>query len=198
MNAFGKLRQVRGDEWIEVGAITVMDADGSNVRQLTQLRRPTTAEDIEPLWSPDGKRIAFVRVNSSVRPYDLMAIFVMNANGSGVRRLTPWRLDAGDHPDWSPDGKWIVFRSPTQGGFAGTDLYVVRPNGTGLRQLTDYGPKVEVLSASFSPDSKWIAFAKTGRGGLPDLFLIRPDGSGLRQVTRTSAWDSSPDWGTGG
>jgi len=194
-NAYGKEKTINGEHWIDVGAIAVMNADGSGVRQLTQLRRPTSSEDIDPFWSPDGKRIGFVRLNSTAKPRNRQAIFVMNTDGTGVRRVTPWRLDAGDHPDWSPDGKWIIFRSPTPGGFAGTDLYRVHPDGTGLRQLTNYEPKVEVLSASFSPDGKWIVLSRTGRAGLPDLFAMRPDGTGLRQITRTSAWDSAPDWG---
>jgi TolB protein len=191
---YGRLKMIRGEEWIEVGAIAVMDADGGNVRQLTQLRRPTSSEDIEPVWSPDGKRIAFVRLNSTAQPHDGRAIFVMNADGSGQRRLTPWRLNAGDHPDWSPDGKQILFRSPTE-ELVGTNLYTVRPDGGELRRLTRFGKTVEVLSASFSPDGKWIVFAKTGAKGQPDLFVMRSDGNGMRQVTRTGDWESAPDWG---
>jgi Tol biopolymer transport system component len=194
VNAYGKIRRIRGIQWIDVGAVAVMNADGSDRRQLTQLARPTSAEDTEPVWPPDGKRIAFVRHNSTARPRNKRAIFVINADGSGQRRLTPWRLDAGDHPDWSPDGKRILFRSPSE-NFAGSNLYTVRPNATGLRQLTRFGRPVQMFSASYSPDGKSIVFAKTGRGRLPDLFAIRPDGTGLRQITRTSAWDSAPDWG---
>jgi Tol biopolymer transport system component len=193
--AFGKLKQIRGEEWIEVGAIGVMDADGGNVRQLTQLKRPTTSEDSEPVWSPDGRRIAFVRLNSTAQPQDRQAVFVMNADGSGIRRVTPWSLDAGDHPDWSPDGTRILFRAP-EGG-AVTSLYTIRPDGTGLRRVTRFAPSVEVLSASYSPDGRWIVLSRTGRAHQPDLFVIRPDGSGLRRVTNTTAWDSAPDWGPG-
>ena len=192
--AYGKLRQLRGEEWIEVAGIAVMDADGSNVRQITQLKRPTSSEDQQPVWSPDGKRIAFERGNSSARPIDGRAVFVVNVDGSGLRRLTPWSLHAGDHPDWSPDGRRILFRSPTF-DFAGSNLYTVKADGTGLKQVTRFPAGVEVLSASYSPDGRWIGFSRTGRGGQPDIFAIRPDGSGLRQITRNAAWDSAPDWG---
>ena len=192
--AYGKLTQIRGEEWIEVGAIAVMDADGGDVQQLTQLKQPTSSEDSQPVWSPNGRQIAFQRENSTAAPQGRRALFVVDVAGGTPRRLTPWSLDAGDHPDWAPNGRRILFRSGTF-AFAGTNLYTVRPNGTGLEQVTRFGPGTDVLSASYSPDGKCIVFAKTGRAGRPDLFAIRPDGSGLRQITRTAAWDSAPDWG---
>jgi len=197
-DAHGGLKYIGGVEWIEVGAVSVMDADGSNRRQLTQLKRPTSSEDGQPVWSPNGKQIAFVRLNSTAKPRNRQAIFVINADGSGVRRVTPWQMQAGDHPDWSPDGKWILFRSPEPGGFAGTDLYRVRSDGTGLRQLTNYAQDVAVLSASYSPDGKSIVFGRTGKGGLPDVWVMRADGKNARPITRTAKWDSGPDWGPAG
>ena len=71
----------------------------------------------------------------------------------------------------------------------------MRPDGTGLKQVTRFPRRIEVLSASYSPDGRWIVFSRTGRARLPDLFVIHPDGTDMRQVTRTSAWESSPDWG---
>jgi Tol biopolymer transport system component len=197
-NPHGDLKQIGGEEWIEVGAIAVMNADGSGMRQLTQLSTPTSSEDLHPFWSPNGKRIGFVRLNSTARPQGKQAIFVMNADGTGVRRVTPWSLGAGDHPDWSPDGRWILFRAHEQDGFAGADLYRVHPDGTGLRQLTSFAPEVEVLSASFAPDGSSIVFSRTGKGGLPDLFVMRSDGKEIRQLTKTARWDSAPDWGPAG
>ena len=96
--------------------------------------------------------------------------------------------------DWSPDGRRILFRSPSSDIF-GSDIYIVRPDGTGIRQLTRFAGNLEILSSSYSPDGRWIVFSRTGTGRLPDLFVMRSDGSGVRQLTRTARWDSAPDWG---
>ena len=77
-------------------------------------------------------------------------------------------------------------------------LYVIRPDGKGMRQLTHFAVGTWIGSASFSPDGKWITFAKAGRGGAADVFVMRTDGSGVRPVTRTTLWDSAPDWGAAG
>ena len=75
-----------------------------------------------------------------------------------------------------------------------SQIYVVRPDGTGLRQLTRFKAGTAVLSYSFSPDGKWIMFAKSGKGGEPDIFVMRANGTDIRPVTRTNTWDSAPDW----
>jgi TolB protein len=193
-DAHGKLKYVSGVEWIEVGAVSVVNADGSHRRQLTQLKRPTSSEDFEPVWSPDGRRIAFQRENSTAPPRNGRAIFVVNASGGGVKQVTPWRLDAGDHPDWSPDGRTILFHSPSHES-RGSSLFTVRPDGRGLKQLTRFASNVDVHSASYSPDGKWIVFSRTGKAGQPDLFVMRSNGTQIRQLTRTAKWDSAPDWG---
>ena len=99
---------------IDVVAISVMDPDGGNLEQLTQHDQPTSAEDLTPVWSPDGHQIAFMRENTWADPLGQTAIFVMQADGTGAQRVTPWDLRAAD-PDWSPDGQSISFRSePTR------------------------------------------------------------------------------------
>lgn len=158
--------------------------------------RPFSGENTHAVVSPDGSRLAFERHNSSTgRPAGGTAVFVVDLDGGHLHRITPWALDAGDHPDWSPDGRWILFRSNEGGGFLNSQFFLIHPDGAGLRQVTHASADTLLLSASFSPDGRRIDLAQSGLGGLPDIFTINTHGGGVRQVTRNVLWDSAPDWG---
>ena len=121
---------------------------------------------------------------------------MVRADGSHQRRVTPWALDGGDDPDWSPDGKLHPLPDARGRRSDSPRSPPSAPDGSRLRTLTHFKPGTTVLSHSFSPDGKWIVFAKSGLGGEPDLFVMRADGSGIRPITRTAIWDSAPDWGS--
>jgi Tol biopolymer transport system component len=97
-----------------------------------------------PAWSPRGDQIAFTAKRDGDADYD---IFTIRPDGSDMRRLT--NAPGNDsHPSWSPDGEWIAFTS-ARGGFKDEaplhpfnpqpygDIYVIRPDGSDLRMLTD-------------------------------------------------------------
>lgn len=190
VRAFGRIRH---DQIAHVG-IYRMRIDGSHLRKVS-LPATRTAEDGDPQWSPDGKQIVFVRHNFSVRPRGGQAVFVINADGTGLRRVTAYKLRAGDGPDWSPDGSQILFRSPENEDFLDCDIWTIHPDGTGLRRVTHAGPTTKIYSASFSPDGTAITLGMSGVDGQADVWTIGIDGTGLPPVTRTKLWDSAPDWG---
>ena len=188
--AFGRVRK----DQIDHSGIYTMRLDGAHLRRAS-LPAKRTAEDVEPQWSPDGKQIVFVRHNITAKPAGAQAVYVVNADGSGRRRVTPYKLKAGDGPDWSPNGSQILFRSPENENFLNDDIWTIHPDGTGLRQVTHVGPTTKVYSASFSPDGTSITVGLTGINGQADVYRIGIDGTGLTPVTRTPSWDSAPDWG---
>lgn len=184
-----------GADQIETFTLVVSNADGSGRKNVISLGR--FKGDLNyPQFSPDGKRLVFEQNNSQIgTPSRGRAVFVVNVDGTGLHRITPWKLAAGDGPDWSPDGKLLLFRSHGESATEQSQLYVARPDGTGLKQITHFKPGTTVTSASFSPDGKWITLGRSGVAGQADVFVMRVDGTGIRPLTRTRLWDSAPDWG---
>ncbi len=119
----------RAIAWACDDAICTMDADGSHSRRVFE---PSTGGEFEdPAWSPDGRSIAF----DGAAAYEPPTLMIGSAQGGRVRTfplLSPQRADTA--PTWSPDGDQIAF--------VGDDgiwenLYVVRPDESGLRALTE-------------------------------------------------------------
>jgi Tol biopolymer transport system component len=184
-----------GSNFIEHSDLVIRDLSGDHSTVVLR-SLPFSGDNSQAVASPDGRRLAFQRQNSPlVKPAGATAVFVVDVDGRNLRRITPYTLDAGDHPDWSPDGRWILFRSNESGDFLKSQLYLVHPDGTGLHPITHLSADTLLLSASFSPDGRQIVYAQTGTGGVPDIFTLDVDGTHRHQVTRTTQWDSAPDWG---
>lgn len=119
-----------------------MDLATGSVVELESTRTTDEPSNGAPRWSPDGGRLVFERQAIFLFGGRETNLFVVNADGSELRRVTPNELFAID-PDWSPDGSSIAFLSsaPVNGEqlpFA-NDIYTVGPDGTGVRRLTTDG-----------------------------------------------------------
>lgn len=163
------------------GAIFVMAWPGAPARRITDRQ----ADDSRPTWSPDRRRIAFVRHEGAT-----YRIWVMNADGSGARQITRGTIDT--EPAWSPDGRWIAFRSGTRT----FDVFVVHPDGTGLRNVTRNPAGIGATTPTWSPDGGRLAFRRSapqvhGTG----VYSIGLDGRGLRRLARAAR---DPDWSPNG
>src|SRR5204862_8377 len=86
-------------------ALFTVNADGTGLHQVTQ-RVPGTSWDFGPQWSPDRSKLVFYRADFNAKGD---AVFTADADGSGEFQVTPWDLGAGNGPDWSPDGQWLLF-----------------------------------------------------------------------------------------
>ena len=166
---------------------------GETATNLTRSSRP----DLDPAWSPDGGRVAFARVPPGARR---PSIYVMNADGSGQRRVTGGAA-ADRHPTWSPDGEWLAFvRSyPPQGK---SQIWKIKAGGGGAARLTGTGTGVIGGSPVWyeaANGREWIAFSRsvTGRS-FPLIRRIRPDGTGRKVLVGDgSSILANPDWAGG-
>ena len=156
--------------------------DGTDLEQLPiELGRFIGA----PAYSPDGKLLSFTWDASNDRGHQ-QGIYLASADGSELRRLTRIEQPNGlvDKPNWSPDGRWLVF-TQRSGDTEGV-IVRMRPDGTGRRELTPWA--LNASNAKWSPDGSRIAFnSYNGPGPHPgesaNVFTVKPDGSGVVQLT---------------
>jgi Tol biopolymer transport system component len=174
------------------GEIYVMNPDGSGQQNITN----SPASETRPAFSPDGKKIAFVK--------DFKGISVMNPDGTGLAQI----LDGASSglgsitsfPDWSPDGKKIVFNAIPKGSPDGADIYSINVDGTGLTRLTT-NPAND-SSPAWSPDGTKIAFSSI-RDAVPnevnyEIYVMDADGSNQTRITNNTKFDSGPAWSPDG
>ena len=196
--------------WKLYAAIYISGLDVNDPRQVTETpkrgeEQPGT-EVGEPAISPDGKVVGFVRTR--YEPEENTAIFVQPIDSpEAAHQLTPWKLNCQERPEFSPDGKLMLFRCLPEGEEGPANLYWVHPDGTGLHPLThEEDADRQYLGSSFSPSfpegEGWIAVGRTsgyGDEGNADVFrVLIEDGEVVREVnlTRSAKWESNPNWGS--
>jgi Tol biopolymer transport system component len=177
-------------------SLFVVDPDGTGFRQIPLQGRSFVRVAV----SSNGKQMAV-----ATGGFDVAGdIYVTHVDGSGLRPLTrdfpptdPFGGPADIQPAWSPDDAKIVFASTrccnTEHRLGDYALYVMRPDGSEMRQITD-GPQ-RASNPAWSPDGSLIAYLANQRA----LWVVDADGSnpralpatGLGRFIKALAW--SPD-----
>jgi Tol biopolymer transport system component len=153
--------------------LSIMNADGSG-----RHRVPNTDGGEYPSWSPDGERVAF---NSNLSGDHVM--YIVDVDGSDLVDLSS--VGEGWQVDWSPDGRSILFTSHRDHPDNYTDIYVMRPDGSGVERLTDQ----RAYTPAWSPDGTHIVFSA------PGLFVMRADGSEITSLPMDGVGETAlPDW----
>ena len=168
--------------------IATMALDGTDLRLVTTgaepdayVQRYTNSSDGDPVWSPDGRTIAFIRWYAE----GVNSLCEVNADGTGFRVVV--RDLSGAELSWSPDGSTFAFYSEEDGA-----IHLIDADGSNERVLTH---RVETVNDDFpawSPDGGWIAFSSV------QVWEIHPDGTGLTRLTDTPGVKSSPTWSPDG
>lgn len=176
------------------------DFSGKNIRNLTN----TLGYDAEASWSPDGKLIAFASNRRAydgelsaeeaalfkVNPASMIDIYIMNADGSNVKRLTHTQSYDGG-PFFSPDGKRIVWRHFSESGRE-AEIFTMNIDGTDQKQIT----RLNVMSWApfYHPSGKYIIFATNLHGHRNfELYIVDVDGQREPvRVTNKEGFDGLP------
>ena len=162
-----------------------------------------TLGDPEPVTTPapflahatisgDGSRIAYSSILQS-RNIQRLTLDPVSGTPTGEPRWLTTGSRSWSNPDPSPDGQWVAFYSsqPEE------KIYVVRTDGTGLRQVTSESAIIDRVPR-WSPDGNWIAYFSNNRSSTYQIWRIQPDGSGLQQLTEASDDVRYPIWAPDG
>jgi TolB protein len=174
-----------------------VNRDGTGLRALTPVCAPgqfppACTDNAYAAISPNGKRIAFQRISGDIDPEtgapEHVAIWFMQSNGQAPRAVThpASHLYEDDEPQWTPDGKRIVFTRIDTARELGA-IFTVRSNGHDLQQITPWeldagdGPDI-------SPDGTRVLFRFPTHSGFEgsNLATMNLDGTGFRQLTNTA------------
>ena len=157
-----------------------MDSDGAHNTQVTA----ANSKDYDPVWSPDGTQIAFVRGSS-----DDQAIWIMNVDGSIAHQLAPVK---GLSPDltWSPDGQAVAFISALSGY---NELYIINADGSDLHQAAP--AQAADLDFAWSPDGKQLLVESNLTGGKLSVLMLIDVATKTRTTIVDDAYcDGTPAW----
>jgi Tol biopolymer transport system component len=180
------------------GIYMISSVDGTILNRVTAA--PDGDHDIPGSYSPNGKRLVFVRFDANG---ESLGLFVVNADGGGLRQITSAGTLLNIGADWSPQGNDIVFSrhiTPERRG----SLWLVHFNGADLREIHIQGlpcggaladpESIGCHAPRWSPDGSELVFAANSQTAV-NIYTARSDGTALTQVTHDGGADD-PDWGT--
>ncbi len=191
---------IRGLAWTPDGEEIVFASERRGVSSLWRISarggEPELVEAIGssvqyPVVSPRGDRLAFTQLINDTNIYRADLAAPASRRPAGVKFLASTLED--DSPQFSPDGKSIVFGSTRSGS---TEIWLCDSEGQQLRQLTSMGGPL-TGTPRWSPDSRQIAFDSRSQGNA-DIYVISVEGGAPRRLTTEASEDVVPSWSQDG
>jgi len=157
--------------------LQIADADGERSQYLLRSNEPI----ISPVWSPDGRRIAYVSFESR-KP-----IVYVHHLSENKRQVVASFKGSNSAPAWSPDGKTIAVVLSVEGG---SQIYLINSDGSGPRRRISNSSSIDT-EPRYSTDGKWLYFT-SDRGGSPQIYRMAATGSEPQRVTFKGSYNVTP------
>ncbi|MBX3063402.1 MAG: PD40 domain-containing protein [Anaerolineae bacterium] len=153
------------------------------------------ADAAVPVWSPDGKRIAFRRDPKESPEIANADIFTINVDGSNLQQLTTLNADISS-PTWSPDGLYLAFRAGV--GSGNREIMVLKLDDLTKPAVNLTGNAAQDLTPIWSADGKYIYFSTQRPAATYSIFRMNADGSGVTQIINNGFNNYQPDLSSNG
>jgi TolB protein len=175
--------------FVSGGRVFQIDSDGENPIPLT----PAGGTALSPVWSPDGQRFAYTKLEAG------RGGVVVQALGSGAALVAPGATSALNiTPAFAPDGRTLAFAHSDEDG---TDIYTANVADRCCAQRLTVGRYADNLSPTFSPDGRRIAFVST-RAGPPQIYVMAADGTDQELLAPfdygATGSSNAPEWSPDG
>jgi len=157
--------------------LQIADADGERAQYLLRSNEPI----ISPVWSPDGRRVAYVSFEAK-KP-----VVYVHSLSENKRQVIASFKGSNSAPAWAPDGRTIAVVLSVEGG---SQIFLLNSDGSGPRRRISNSTSIDT-EPRYSTDGKWIYFT-SDRGGSPQIYRMPSTGGEPQRVTFKGSYNVSP------